>query len=391
MSTLVGRPLALFGLALALTSCGTSPFGRRTGPAFRDAFPDAAVLVTTQDPESMRQQLANTQLPATEAHHRQLLDLLRAQPKVTAAHLVLLVEAVSMPDCTMFVAHDGRTYHAYPPRGTGEFAPVADQLLREGADKLVGLDRRWCGELIGRTQSDETLQLLAERFVPGLDDGSEGALREILDGMPGSPATRPFLRFLDRTGRLDGERGWAMIGALAFDDDRVALLELLAARHGKVDAARLVAIVKAMSFDEGRVVAARLLAAPAQPVPAAAIHDVLAAFSFDEGRAAAATTFASHGRQPCDLGEVAKLARLFSFDEGRLACVRAMTERVQDPVAGDHVLAVLKSFSFDESRLHALRALAPHCRNLPGAEKKRLLTAFSFSSSREAAAGVLLE
>src|SRR5689334_7134093 len=173
MSTLVGPRLVLPALVLAATGCSSGfSFGRRTGPEFRDAFPDAAVLVTTQEPATVRERLANTQLPATQEHHQHLLELLRAQPKVTAQHLVLLVEAVSLPDSTMFVVHDGRTWHAYPPRGTGPFAPVADQLLLEGADKLVGLDRRWFGELIGRTQSDATLQHLVDRFVPGLDDGS---------------------------------------------------------------------------------------------------------------------------------------------------------------------------------------------------------------------------
>jgi hypothetical protein len=85
------------------------------------------------------------------------------------------------------------------------------------------------------------------------------------------------------------------------------------------------------------------------------------------------------------------MARTFSFDDGRLACVRAMAGRLKGPAPGDQALAVLKSFSFDDNRLHALRTLVPHCRGLSGDAKKQLVAAFSFSSSREAAALALLD
>jgi len=375
---------------LTATSCCGSMFGRRTGPEFSVAFPDATVLVTTTEPESVRARLANVQLPPTQAHHQQLLELLRAQPKITAPHLMLLVEAVCHPEIGSTVYIDGAR-HVYPPRGKSEFSKVTDQLLSEGADKLVGLDRRWFGELIGATQSDATLHLLVDRFLPGLDDGSDAALRDMLAGMPGSPAAMPFLTGLAARGNLDGERGWSAVGMLSFDEQRVALVRALAERNASVDGSRLVAIVKSLSFDDGRTKVVEALAAKVKPLSGEVVDDVLGAFSFDAGRKTSCGTFATAGTLRLDLQRLAGLARRFSFDDGRVSCVKTLASCVERPANGDDARQLLQTFSFDSGRLDALRAIAPHCRALSGAAKKELLDAYSFASNREAAAGILLE
>jgi len=385
------RPIAnpTFGLAiLAATSCCGGNLFDRSGPAFPVAFPDPTVLVTTPEPESVRTRLAQVQLPATQEHHQRLLELLRAQTKITAPHLILLVEAVSHPEIGSSVHIDGMRY-VYPPRGKGEFSKVADQLLSEGADKLVGLDRRWFGELVGATQSDATLQLLVDRFLPGLDDGSEAALRDMLAGMPGSPAAVPFLTGLAARGKLDDERGWAAVGMLAFDDQRVALVRALVKRHPSVDGSRFVAIVRSLSFDDGRTNVVEALAAKVKPLSGEVVDDVLGAFSFDSGRQTACATFAAAGTVQLDLQRLAGLAQRFSFDDGRVGCVKALASCVQGPANGAGARDLLHAFSFDSGRLDALRVIAPHCRALSSADKKALLGAFSFDSNREAAAHVL--
>ncbi|MEO6596934.1 MAG: hypothetical protein ABIP94_19485, partial [Planctomycetota bacterium] len=205
----------LLPVVLATSCGGGAVLARRTGPDFAVAFPAASVLVTTQDPVAVRTRLAEVRLPATKEHHDQLLSLLRAQPTISAQHLVLLVEAVALPEQNLSMFNDGHMQRTYSQRGKGGFAPVVDHLLTEGTPKLTGVDRGWLGEMLGRTQSDATLRGLADRFVAELDDGSETALLQIVGGMPGSPALLPFLTgYLAPQGRLDGTRGWQVVGHL---------------------------------------------------------------------------------------------------------------------------------------------------------------------------------
>lgn len=380
--------VALFS-ALVASGC-SSHFAQRTGPRFDIAFPDPTVLVKTTEPRELREQLANVQLPATTAHHDRLLELLRSQPRISAPHLLLLVEAVALPDDQVTMISDGKRSRVYTPRGRGEFAKVADQLIAEATFKLKDVDRASCGELLARTHSDATLARLADQLLRDLDDGSVTALQEILGGMAGSPATEPFLvGYLAPQGRLDGERGWAAVGMLSFDVDRTALVRALAARQQPIAAAKLPALVASMSFDEGRTAVVQALAEQAAPVSPAIAREVVAKFSFDEGRQAACAALAKQGRLQLRMDELVAMARLFSFDEGRLACVQKLAPRLTDDEAGEAARELLRAFSFDEGRLSALQAVLPKLRNASGPQRKNLLGTFSFASSRETAAGLL--
>jgi hypothetical protein len=380
-------------VALALTSCGTlgASLGHRTGPDFRDAFPDPTVLVTTSDPAAIRRRLAEVQLPANYAHHDQLVAMLRSQEKLSAAHLQLLVEAVALPEGgTVFAS--GNRVRVYAPRGEGQFAAYADQLLTEGSARLVDLDLTALGELLARTQHDAAMQALAERFIPTLDDGSAGALQGLLGGLQGSPAAIPFLvDYMLVKGRLDGERGWAAVGMLPFDADRVALVRAIAGRVRSVDAPRIASLTKSMSFDEGRAQIVRTLAGKARPVPADIARAVVASFSFDEGRQAACMALVNQGDLRVDLPQLTAITALFSFDEGRTAAVRALVAHMKGEGTGGEAQALLGAFSFDEGRLTALRLIASKLPPLSDTGRKKVLSMLSFSSSRESAARMLRE
>lgn len=376
--------------AFALAGC-SSHLAPRTGPRFETAFPDPTVLVKTTEPLELREQLANVQLPATTAHHDRLLELLRGQPRIGAPHLLLLVEAVALPTDQVTMISDGKRSRVYTPRGRGEFAKVADQLIAEATFKLKDVDRTSFGELLARTHSDATLARLADQLLRDLDDGSVTALQEILGGMAGSPATEPFLvGYLAPQGRLDGERGWAAVGMLSFDNDRTALVRALATRQQPIAAARLATVVATMSFDEGRTAVVQALAEKAAPVSPAIAREVVAKFSFDEGRQAACAALARQGQLQLRMNELVAMARLFSFDQGRLVCVQKLAPRLTDDDAGEAARELLRTFSFDEGRLGALEAVLPKLVHASAPQRKNLLGAFSFASSRETAAGLLL-
>lgn len=365
-------------LAAACTSNGLW----RTGPDFDDEFPDHSELVTTQDPAAVRTRLAFSRLPATDEHHQRLLALLRAQPSIDAPHLVLLAEAVALGNPS-FVVRSPETYHAYAARGESPFAPVVDELLSEGAGKLQGVDRRWLGELIGLTQSDATLAMLADKFLPALDDGSEQALDEVLEGMRGSPATVPFVcGYLAPRGALDGPRGWSAVRHVAFDSDRVAVIQALAARNATVDGARLVAAIGTLSFDTARRQGLDAMVPKAKPVSAEIGRAVVASFSFDSGRETAVAALAKDGGLQLDDNQLVEFVSLCSFDSGRLQCVKVLAPHLHGEVSFDAADRLLREFSFDSSRLAALEAMAPRWLALPAGDRSRLAMAFSFEASR---------
>ncbi|HEX5052045.1 MAG TPA: DUF4476 domain-containing protein [Planctomycetota bacterium] len=376
---------------LVTACCGGGSFAHRTGPDFAVAFPDTTVLVTTQDPAAVRARLAEVRLPETSQHHDELVALLRAQPTISAPHLILLAEAVALSDRNVSIYSDGHLQRTYPARGASEFAPVVDQLLVEGTPKLTGVDRRWLGELIGHTQGDAALRTLADRYVPGLDDGSETALLEMLDGMPGSPAMLPFLTaYMLPQGRLDGARGWAAVGHMPFDEQRVALIETLAARQPSIDATRALQTIGTLSFDAGRRTALAVLAAKIEPLSADVSRRLVATFSFDEGRQAAFATLAKSGLH-LDDAQLVGLVALCSFDAGRLRCVELLAPCLQGEPTGPASRALLDAFSFDSDRARALRIMAARWQSLPVEARRNLLGSFSFDSNRAEAATALMQ
>jgi len=385
------RRFAAFVLVLA-AAC-TSSGEWRTGADFDDEFPDPAELVTTRDPAAVRARLATARLPDTDEHHRRLVDLLRAQPAIDAAHLVLLAEAVHSGTPSILVRESNSVAHTfYGVRGEGRFAPVVDELLVLGADKLQRVDRRGLGELLGLTQSDPTLALLADRFLPALDDGSEQALAEVLDGMLGSPATAPFVcGYLAPRGAIDGPRGWAAVHHLAFDADRVAVIQALVARNPAVDGDRLVATIGTLSFDSGRCQGLDAMVPKAKPVSAEVGRAAVASFSFDSGRETAVATLANHGGLQLDDAQLVEFVGLCSFDSGRLRCVQVLAPHVRGDASFAAAEQLLREFSFDSSRLAAVEVMAPRWLALPAHDRSRLATTFAFDSSRAQALGLLMK
>lgn len=369
---------------LLLAACTT-----RQGLPFDEVFPDPGVLVTTNDPASVRAKLDGVQLPETRAHHDRLLALLRGRDRLTAAHLVLLTQAVATPNRSVVVA-DGKRVWRYGARGQGEFAPVIDQLLVEGIDKVTDVDRRWLGELLGVSQSDATLRRYADRFLPQVDDGSPQALGEILDGMPGSPAAIPFLvGYLAPKGGLDGERGWSAFARMQFDDQRTAVLDAVLARQAAIDGERMVAVMKAFSFDSGRERAFAQLAVKTQPLPVGAAKEAVATFSFDSGRDAA---FAALGKQAgvrLNDGHLTEFVQMCAFDSGKLQCVKSLKPRLDGAPDAAAAKALLAAFSFDSDRQGAVAVMRERWSRLTAGEREALLATFSFDSNREAAARLL--
>lgn len=371
-------------LATVLASCGIG--GQRH---FREAFPDPGVLITTSDPAAVRAELANVTLPDDDAHNMHLLGMLREQKSLDAAHLVLLVRAVSLPENIICSNGDGKW--CYPQRGKSDHAAFVDQMLTEGADKLDDVDAYWLGELIGISQSDETMLALCEKFVPAVDDGSEHAFDELLRGMPGSPALMPFLaNYMAPQGRLDGDRGWYAFDKMAFDSDRLALLAVVLPRTEELTEKRLLRAMKAFSFDSGRKRALALLVDKTPSIDAEVARVAVGTFSFDSGRGDAFATLAGSGRVQLEEDQLARYVKLCSFDSGKLKCVKVFAPTLQGESSARAAKKLLSAFSFDSDRLKAVELMAPRWSRLSTEDRRALLALFSFDSSREKAAQRLM-
>jgi hypothetical protein len=378
----------LLSSSMLLAACWSARTWR-DGPPFDEAFPDATVLVRTPDPDGVLARLDRTQLPATDAHHERLLALVRERDTIDAAHLVLLAHAVARPAAHVTVQNG--VVRSYGARGDGEGARVIEELLAEGLPKLGAVDRRWFGELVAVTQTDASLQQCADRCLPVVDDGSVGALREMLDGMAGSPATAPFLAgYLAPRGALDGPRGWLAFEHVPFDSDRLAVLRALLAREQPIDGERMVAVMRAFDFDGSREHAFALLAERVSPLRVEHAQASLATFSFDSSRTAACAALAGNDELQLRDEHLTAIAKQASFDSNRARIVAALAPRLDGPVDGDAALALLREFAFDSSRLAAVHTLAPRWQQLPAAQRVQLLDAFLFESSRADAATALM-
>ena len=370
-------------LAAVLASCGIN---NRT--SFLDAFPDPAVLVTTADPEGVRAQLSRVALPDRADHNDELLALLRSSESIDAAHLVLLVRAVALPESTQVTNSRGRW--TYPRRGKSGNAAFVDQLLTEGADKISDIDGYWLGEMIGISQSDSTMMMLCNRFIPQVDDGSLRAFDELVRGMPGSPAFMPFLQlYMGPQGRFDGERGWHAFASVSFDSNRAALLAMVLQYEPDVTNERFLKAIKAFSFDAGRKRAFDLLVEKVKPIDAGTAHAAIATFSFDSGRGSAFSTLAKPGHMDLDEGDLFRFIQLFSFDSGRINLIKQFAPTVHGEVTYKNANKLLRAFSFDSDRLTAIKIMAPRWRNLSLKERRKLAKTFSFDSGREKAMSLL--
>ncbi|MFT4843023.1 MAG: hypothetical protein ACI8UD_003314 [Planctomycetota bacterium] len=374
----------LVGVAGLLASCGIG--GQRQ---FGDVFPDLGVLLTTADPVAVRAELVTVQMPDSEAHNMHLLAMLRGQKSMDAAHLVLLVRAVALPENIQCSNDNGRW--CYPQRGDSDNAAFVDQLLTEGAAKLDDVDSYWLGELVGISQSDAVMLALCELFVPVVDDGSDHAFDELLRGMPGSPAMLPFLsRYMGPQGRLDGDRGWHAFRKMSFDSDRVWLLATLLLRQEELTDERLLMTMKAFSFDGGRKKALQMLVDRATSLDAEVARAAVSTFSFDAGRSAAFATLAKRGTVELEEHQLARYVQLCSFDSGKIKCVELFASTLQGEPSIRSAKKVLGAFSFDSDRLKAVQLMAPRWSQLSQGERNELLGAFSFDSSRKKAAKLLM-
>lgn len=372
---------------MLLAIAAACSFSTRTGVPFAQAFPDPSELVTTTDPAAVHIRLSTTALPTTREHHDRLLALLRSRHELTAAHLALLARAAGHGDHHAMTATDTGTWY-WPQRGEGACSATIDQLLTEGLPKVTAVDRRWYGELIGLTQNDESTRSYVDALHARVDDGSPDALREILGGMPGSPATTPFLRVLAASGKLDEARGWVAFDAMSFDEQRGSVLGMQLERGAAVDGKRLVAVMRAFSFDEARRGAFRGMIGKAKDVDFADVEAAIGTFTFDDGKRAAAAALATASRSMTD-AELVTVARMFTFDEGRAACVAALAGRLTGDPDAASASALLRAFTFDERRLATTRVLASRWQRLPEAERNELGQTFTFDDSRERAMALL--
>lgn len=374
--------LAVFAFALAVAACGSAP------RPFDEVFPEPEALLTTPDPEAARAALARTVIPDTAAHRERLLSALRSREQVTGSRLALLASA--MTGARQRVTNDGTGTLAWPPRGSGAHAAPTDELLRLGLPKLQSVSRREFGQLIGLTHSDEVLRAYCDRFLAGLDDGSQDALDEILAGMRGSPATGPFLAgVLAPIGRLDGPRGFATFARLVFDDDRVALLGALVARSQPIDGEQLLTALHAFTFDEGRERAFAQLAPRLDALTPEQTGAAVATFTFDSGKEAAFAAISSQSSLRLSDEHLLAMARLCLFDSGKLHCLQQLAPRVAGPANGEVAVRLLELFSFDSDRRAAVATMTNHWRGLDAATKQRLLATFTFDSERRRAAALL--
>lgn len=374
--------LAVFASAIALAACSSSP------RSFDEVFPEPETLLTTPDPEAAQAALRTVSIPDTAAHRERLLAALRSREQVTGSRLALLAAAMTGSRHRVST-HDGETV-AWPARGSGAHAGPTDELLRLGLPKLQGVSRREFGQLIGHTHSDEVLRAYCDRFLAGLDDGSQDALDEILAGMRGSPATAPFLAgVLAPSGRLDGPRGFATFARLVFDDDRVALLGALVARSMPLDGERLLTALRAFTFDEGRERAFALLAPRLDTLTPEQTGAAVATFTFDSGKEAAFAAISSQPSLRLSDEHLLAMARLCLFDSGKLHCLQQLAPRVAGPANGEVAVRLLELFTFDSDRRGAVATMAHHWRGLDAATKQRLLATFTFDRERQRAEALL--
>lgn len=375
------RP-AVFASFLALAACSSSP------RPFDEVFPEPEALLTTPDPDAARAALAKVAIPDTAAHRERLLTALRSREQVTGSRLALLATAMTGSRHRVG-SHSGETF-CWPARGSGPHAGPTDELLRLGLTKLQGVSRREFGQLIGHTHSDEVLRAYCDRFLAGLDDGSQDALDEILAGMRGSPATAPFLAsVLAPSGRLDGPRGFVTFARLDFDDDRVLLLGALVMRPQPLGGEQLLTALRAFAFDEGRERAFALLAPRIDTLTPEQTGAAVATFTFDSGKQAAFAALSAHGGLRLSDEHLLAMARLCLFDSGKLHCLQQLAPRVTGPADGQVAVRLLELFSFDSDRRAAVEAMANHWRGLDAAAKQRLLATFTFDGERQRAAQLL--
>ena len=425
----VGRGLlSLLGLLVIAGCSSTRPdVIHRDGPPFDMAFPDPSVLLTTTDVPQTRKLLASVQLPRDEASLEELVALTEAAPALDTEHILLLTEAVpaqwgdavalSLMDPTWRARQfaEGDTHDEL-------YARVSDQLLESGMARWSNPDARGMGRLMGRARTDAALIRIAEQWLPDWDDGSVGALEDILGGMSSSRRLDVLvLQVLIPQRRLEGERQWLAVDALVFDSERVAVLLALMAQRTEVSVAYLLECLQRVTFDSDRMAIIREAQPKLGPCSSRDLRDLMSTLSFDSDRAHLLELFADQVTFE-DARDVARTLRLFSFasdrekglrllattpgftvrsgellelmslvdfDSDREDILRIASPRLDGPLKASDLRSILRRFDFGSDRLDVLRLLAGHLATRTPAETDRIVNLFTDPGRRATAREIL--
>jgi hypothetical protein len=344
-------------LALACTS-SSSTSGRpaRNGPDFAVAFPDASVLVTTEDPEDLRELLATVKLPETDAHHEQLRHLLDETRELDTAQLLALVEAVALPNADHYhvVTFQGAEA-SYWSRSPDGYAPVVNELLLAGMGKLSDPSPEALGQLCNKAQDKQTIVALVEQSAlqsdaQEWDDGSVADLAKMLKGAEVSPVQLELcIDALMPLGRLGTARAEVALMSLSFDEERARFLQADYERRQSISGEVLLEHVGSMSFDSGRVKIVEMGAPLLASLGGGDLVGLVLQASFDSGRSAIAEHLQPQVQSPLDAKDLTRLMGTASFDSGKLSLAQLFADHLRNLPSEDHDL-ILSLFSFDSGK-----------------------------------------
>ena len=426
--------LLLPALCLMTVACSTWSVGgsipTRDGPEFAKAFPDASVLVSTTDVREVRALLETVQLPATKEHHDQLIALVDEAEEFSAQHLLLLTEAVArdpdLSNCVIITSsQNGTTFHW--TRGAGEYAHVIDELLLTGAKKVSDPSPKHFGQLLGRTQTKQSLIALVRECekvndADDWDDGSASDLQAILEeSLIDEIKLELCIDALLPAGRLDEERANVAVRSMAFDGGRKRLLtadyarrsslspeELLShvvlmsfdeartetVRQGapllaKVDGHQVLDLVETAAFDTGKVEMVQALASNIEFQSSPEVIAIVEAAAFDSGKEKILSALAAGSFLKLNGDDLVAFANTAAFDSGRIDILKTLHPHVDSALSADELRQVLHTCAFDSGRRQVVEIFVNELRRLPSSDREQILSCFAFSSDKKEARKIL--
>ncbi len=398
-------------LSLAAAACdssGTTQAGAHVRPAFAQEFPDVTELVRTADVAGAKERLGRVDFPETDAHHEALLALVADAKSLDVEHLELLIHAVALPgslgqrdedifgtfvhiegDAKLLI--NGRELHLHE-RGEASYSHVVDELLLAAADKLTGLERADVGFLLGRTESNDALHALSQRWLPRFDDGSAPALAEILAGFDRRNVIVDFINNeLLPSGGVDGDRLFVAVEAVPVDADRLAVLQAALLKREALDATGLHACLDLLRVDANRLRLVREQSERVTPIDAAFVEGVLDKLSVDANRRSALELLAPSARI-ASMHDASALAGRLSVDANRLAGLQKIAQQLEGELTAAELEAAVLTLSVDANRIALLKSLAPRLRaGCTEAELTALIATASVDANRLTALRALRE
>ncbi len=426
----MNAPVRFLTIALlALCACATAPssatIGRREGPPFKTAFPDASVLVHTQDVQGVRETLRTVLLPQSADHHTKLKALLSGIQSIDTDHLLLLTEAVAQDTGAGSQVQIRTTLQGaeWWIRSEGKFSQTIDELLLAGAPKVSDPSPSNFGRLLSRTQDQGSLYALVELCeslgnAEDWDDGSDADFEQTLMACQVDQireelcvtALLPRERFSTeraelaltamsfdegrctilaadyaRRDRLQTDAALRHVGLMSFDAGRVEALELAAPLLGPVEAKQALSLIKTARFDEGRVGILRALRTQLQFSDAEDALALVRCASFDAGRKQILETLWQETSLHLTGEELIRFVSLASFDAGRIEILNNLRKHVEAPLDAQTLRDLLETVSFDPARREVVELLETEFRQLDQQERQIVLEAFSFSAERRKA------